>query len=112
MASWTLPDTILLVRLCLQTAPQRHQPSVTSAAPGLGAIHRSKSAAAIPAMTGISIGRGGLMDQLAGIEAAEATKQQPDQGRSKVGLRTASEMTGPITDQKHRACSSDFLPSQ
>jgi hypothetical protein len=52
------------------------------------------------------------MDQLAVIEAAEATKQQPDQGRSKVGLRTASEMTGPITDQKHRACSSDFLPSQ
>jgi len=46
-------------------------------------MHRSKSAAAIPAMSGVSIGRGGLMDQVAVFEAAEAANQ-PEQGRSKV----------------------------
>ena len=65
----------------------KHATSITTTAPTFGAMHRSKSAAAIPAMSGVSIGRGGLMDQVAVFEAAEAANQ-PEHGRSKVRLVT------------------------
>lgn len=47
-------------------------------------LNRSKSAVAIPALSGVSIGRGGMLEQVAAIEAAEAHTTKVDSGRGKV----------------------------
>jgi hypothetical protein len=48
------------------------------------ALNRSKSAAAIPAMTGVSIGRGGMMEQVAALEANEGSVDLREPARGKV----------------------------